>query len=427
MDTYQETLDYLFNRLPVYQREGKAAYKPGIGNIIDLCDILDQPHQKFKSIHIAGTNGKGSTAHSLASIFQEAGYKVGLYTSPHLVDFRERVKINGKMISKEAVSQFVNQYKEQFESIDTSFFEWTVALAFDQFRTEHVDIAIIETGLGGRLDSTNILSPLLSVITNIGYDHVQFLGNTLDKIAFEKAGIIKNDTPVVIGEFHDETFPVFENKAKEMNATLYKAFELEDCNTRFDIFKLKTEIDGKPYQTDLIGAYHIHNLKTILKTIEVYQNIEGIQIPESSILKGLKNVKLNTSFKGRYDIILSDPITICDCAHNESGLKIIFDQANKLNKDKIHIVYGTVSDKDLNSIIPVLPADAKYYICQANVPRALDKDILYNKLPFINKCSYSSVNEAYKDALNQAEENDLIIITGSTFIVSDLYSYLNEI
>jgi dihydrofolate synthase/folylpolyglutamate synthase len=410
MDQYQSTLDYLFNSLPMYQRQGQAAYKPGIGNIIELCDILDQPQNSFPSIHIAGTNGKGSTAHLLSSILQEAGYKVGLYTSPHLVDFRERVKINGKPISKEAVISFVNQYKVAFETLNTSFFEWTVALAFKHFKNEDIDIAIIETGLGGRLDSTNIIKPLIAVITNIGLDHVQFLGNTLDKIAFEKAGIIKANTPVVIGKYQEETAPVFEKKAKEENAPLIKAYK-----SKYN------------YTTTLEASYQKENISTAITTIKTLVNItDQFLINASAIEAGIKNISINSGLKGRFDRINEKPLTFCDCAHNEDGLKLIFHQIENYMYQDLHLVYGTVNDKDVSNIVKQIPTNAKLYLCAADIPRSMPVKELTSYFKHQSNISYNSVAEAYQNALNNAQENDLILIAGSTFIVSDLYSYLEN-
>ena len=410
MDQYQSTLDYLFNSLPMYQRQGQAAYKPGIGNIIELCNILGQPQNSFPSIHIAGTNGKGSTAHLLSSILQEAGYKVGLYTSPHLVDFRERVKINGKPISKEAVISFVDQYKVAFETLNTSFFEWTVALAFKHFKNEDIDIAIIETGLGGRLDSTNIIKPLIAVITNIGLDHVQFLGNTLDKIAFEKAGIIKANTPVVIGKYQEETATVFEKKAKEENAPLIKAYESKYNNT-----------------STLEAFYQKENISTAITTIKTLVNItDQFLINASAIEAGIKNISINAGLKGRFDRINEKPLTFCDCAHNEDGLKLIFNQIENYKYQDLHLVYGTVNDKDVSNIVKQIHIDAKLYLCAADIPRSMPVRELTSYFKHQSYITSKSVAEAYQTALNNAQDNDLILIAGSTFIVSDLYSYLEN-
>lgn len=410
MDLYQSTLDYLLHSLPMYQRQGKAAYKPGIGNISELCNLLNKPQEKFKSIHIAGTNGKGSTAHMLSSILQTKGLKVGLYTSPHLVDFRERVKINGEIIDKQYVIDFVSKNKVNFEAINTSFFEWTVALAFDYFAQKEVDIAIIETGLGGRLDSTNIINPLLSIITNIGFDHVQFLGNTLDKIAFEKAGIIKPNTPVVIGEFNPITKPVFDQKSREENAPIYLAYK-----------------QNTTYESDLLGHYQKTNINTVVCAIQVLNEVQNqIQISKENIKDGLLNVKSNTGLKGRFDLINKKPLTYCDCAHNEDGLKLIFKQIKSIKHKKLHLVYGTVNDKDVKGITTIIPKEAKLYLCAANIPRSMPVNEL--KLYFKNRVyeTFNGVKEAYKAAIECAQEEDLILIIGSTFIVSDLYLYLEN-
>ena len=397
---YEEALNYLFSKLPMYQRTGAAAYKKDIGNIVTACEMLENPHDKFKSIHIAGTNGKGSTAHMLSSIFQEAGYKIGLYTSPHLKDFRERIKINGIPISKEKTINFILKNKIKFEKIEMSFFEYTVAMAFDYFAEENVDLAIIETGLGGRLDSTNIINPEISIITNIGYDHTNLLGNSLQEIAKEKAGIIKKNVPVIIGRTQLEIKEIFQSIAKEKNSHIYF------CNKTTN----KT--------TDLKGEYQIENLNTVLKTISVL----NLKIDDEIINMGLNNVVKNTGLQGRWQTISKNPLTICDTGHNEDGIINNVIQLKKLKYNKLHFVFGTVSDKDLKKILKLLPKDASYYFCSANIERSLDSKKLIKEArehQLLGK-EYDSVIKAYNSAKLKAKINDLIFIGGSTFVVAEV-------
>ena len=400
--TYQQTLRYLFSRLPVYQKEGKSAYKSDISNIIAASEILGYPHKKFKSIHIAGTNGKGSVSHMLASILQEANYKVGLYTSPHLKDFRERIKINGKMIAKLEVVQFVSKHKNAFENIDLSFFEFTVALAFDYFSNQKVDIAIIETGLGGRLDTTNIINPELSIITNIGLDHTNLLGNTIRKIAKEKAGIIKQNTPVIVGRNQEKIKDIFTNIAAKRNAPLKYA---------------------RPYKyiSDLKGEYQQENSNTAVSAILDLQKKDW-KINTRNIKEGLLNTIKNTGLLGRWQILNQKPLIICDTGHNEDGIKIIFKQIRKTPHQDLHIVLGVVNDKDLDSILNLLPKYARYYFCTPNVIRGLNKNILQdlaNKKELTGN-AYISVQEALTAAKQQAKVEDLIFIGGSAFVVAEV-------
>ena len=397
---YEEGLNYLFSKLPMYQRTGAAAYKKDIGNIIKACKILDNPQNKFKSIHIAGTNGKGSTAHMLASIFQEAGYKTGLYTSPHLKDFRERIKIDGQLISKKDTLDFILKNKNQYEKIEMSFFEYTVAMAFDYFANENVDIAIIETGLGGRLDSTNIISPEISIITNIGYDHTNLLGNSLEEIAKEKAGIIKKNTPVIIGRKQKETEHIFKSEAKEKNSPIH--FCKKNLN----------------YSTDLKGEYQKENLNTALQAM----NILNLNINDGIISKGLNNVVKNTGLNGRWQTIAKKPLTICDTGHNEDGIKNNIKQLKKLKFNKLHFVFGTVNDKDLRKILRLLPVNAQYYFCSANIERSLNSEKLLEESKNFKLLGerYESVIEAYHSAQSNAKMDDLIFIGGSTFIVAEV-------
>jgi dihydrofolate synthase/folylpolyglutamate synthase len=398
---YKDTLDYLFSQLPMYQRSGAAAYKEDIGNIIKACDILQNPHKKFKSIHIAGTNGKGSTAHMLASILQEAGFKTGLYTSPHLKDFRERIKINGKMISKNQVINFVKKNKIEFEKINMSFFEYTVAMAFDYFAESQVDIAIIETGLGGRLDSTNIISPELSVITNIGYDHTNLLGSKLEQIAKEKAGIIKKNTPVVIGRKQEEV--------------INDIFKITAYNKKSKIFF--SEINNNIY-CDLKGEYQNENINTTIKAIEVL----NWNIDNNNIYKGLKNVIKNTGLNGRWQIISKNPHIICDTGHNQDGIKNITKQLKKINFNNLHFIFGTVKDKNITEIIKLLPKEAIYYFCAAKIDRAFNASKLQAISLELNLQgnTYNSVKDAFNNAISNYKKDDLIFIGGSTFVVAEI-------
>jgi dihydrofolate synthase/folylpolyglutamate synthase len=407
---YQETIDWMFNQLPMYQLQGASAYKKDLTNTHLLIDHLDNPQEKIKCIHVAGTNGKGSTSHMLASILQEAGYKVGLYTSPHLKDFRERIKINGPEvsgeISEEFVSDFINKHKAFFEANDMSFFEMTVGLAFDYFAKEKVDIAVIEVGMGGRLDATNIITPLVSVITNIGLDHTQFLGNTLESVAFEKAGIIKPNIPVVIGEYTPETKPVFLAKAKECNSEIYFASDLITEN----------------YPSDLIGDYQMHNKKTVLQTIAILNNQKEFKITPENIKSGLLQVVKNTGLQGRWQQLGEFPKVICDTAHNKNGLEIVLKQIQKEEFDDLHIVLGVVNDKDLDEILPLFPKNAFYYFCKPNIPRGLEASILEKKATTFGLKGevYNSVTDAYQKAKQNAAKSDLIYIGGSTFVVAEI-------
>jgi dihydrofolate synthase / folylpolyglutamate synthase len=407
---YQETVNWMFEQLPMYQNIGKSAYKADLTNTILLSDYLGNPEKKLKCIHVAGTNGKGSTSHMLASILQEAGYKVGLYTSPHLKDYRERIKINGPKasgeISEDFVIDFIKKNKVFFEQNSLSFFEMTVGLALDYFVNQKIDIAIIEVGLGGRLDSTNIISPLVSVITNIGLDHTQFLGNTLELIAKEKAGIIKHKIPVVIGEYNNQTKSVFIDKAFEENAEIYFASDTIQEN----------------YPSDLAGDYQVANKKTVLQTIRILQFQRFFTINEENIKNGFLNVIKNTGLQGRWQILQEKPMVICDTAHNKHGLEIVLKQLQKQKFDQLHFVFGVVNDKDLDSILPLFPKNAIYYFCKPNIFRGLDAKILQqeSKKYALNGEVYISVTNAYKSALQNSSPNDLIYIGGSTFVVAEI-------
>ena len=389
----------------MYQRTGKAAYKEDLSNTIKLLAHLEDPQHSFRTIHVAGTNGKGSTSCMLASVLHEAGFKVGLYTSPHLIDFRERIRLNGMMIPKASVTSFVKKHKAFFEENELSFFEMTVGLAFHFFRKETVDIAIIEVGLGGRLDSTNVIIPEVSVITNIGLDHTQFLGDTIPKIAREKAGIIKPNIPVVIGETLPESQFVFNDVAERNNAHLHFA----------------ENFDGLKYEIDLLGAYQGFNKKTVLTTLHVLKK-QGWKISEKAIVAGLKNTVKNTGIRGRWEILQNNPKVICDTAHNPDGLEISLDQLKIEKYTRLHIVLGTVEEKDLSNILDLFPPTAIYYFCKPDVPRGLNAQTLRNKALSFGLIGevYLSVKMAYKNALYSATENDLIFIGGSTFTVAEV-------
>lgn len=402
---YQKTLNWMFNQLPMYQRQGKSAFKKDLTNISAFSKHLDFPEKQFKSIHVAGTNGKGSTSHMLASILQEQGYKIGLYTSPHLKDFTERIRINGRVIHKNTVTHFINKHITFLEEQKLSFFEMTVGLAFYHFAKQKVDYAIIEVGLGGRLDSTNIITPIISVITNIGLDHIQMLGDTLEKIAFEKAGIIKPLIPVIVGEKQKETTKIFTEKAKKTTSEIYFASE--------DVIK--------NYTTDLLGKYQLKNIKTAIKTCQILNSL-GFKIDESSIKKGLLNVTKNTNLHGRWQVLNQNPKVICDTAHNKEGLTIVMNQLKNERFKSLHIVIGVVNDKNLSTILTLFPQNATYYFCKPNIPRGLDAVVLKEKASDLNLIGnhYNSVNDALKEAKNQSSIDDLIFIGGSTFVVAEI-------
>ncbi len=403
---YQETVNWMFNQLPLYQLQGAIAYKEDLTNTVLLSKYLGNPEENLKLIHVAGTNGKGSTSHLLASVLQEAGYKVGLYTSPHLKDFRERIKINSIEISEDFVREFIEKHKNFFENNDLSFFEMTVGLAFDYFKKEKIDIAIIEVGMGGRLDSTNIITPLLSVITNIGKDHTQFLGTTLESIATEKAGIIKQNISVIIGEYTSDTKPVFLAKANETNSEIYFASDLVSDN----------------FPSDLIGDYQISNKKTALQTLRILNSQKEFQVSELAIKTGFLNVVKNTGLQGRWQQLNSAPKVICDTAHNKHGLEIVLNQLKTEQFDTLHFVFGVVNDKDLDEILPLFHKNAVYYFCKPNIPRGLDASFLAKKaLEFgLHGKVYNSVSEAYQNALQNATTTDFIYIGGSTFVVGEI-------
>ncbi len=402
---YKDTLDWMFTQLPMYQKQGKSAYKADLSRTLKLAKHLGNPQQKFKSVHVGGTNGKGSTSHMIASILQEAGYKVGLYTSPHLKDFRERIRINGAVVTERFVIEFIAQHKSFFEAHQFSFFEMTVGMAFAYFAQEQVDVAVVEVGLGGRLDSTNIITPELAVITNIGLDHTQFLGDTLELIAGEKAGIIKPEVPVVIGETHPVTKPVFDAKATAVGAKIVYADQLASA----------------AYKSDMIGSYQTKNIKT------AYQSIKELRLKEYSLTErhvesGFLNVMANTGLLGRWQVLNTAPKTVCDTGHNKEGLTYVMAQLLKETYSALHIVFGVVKDKDVQTIVDVLPKTARYYFCKPEISRGKPATDLKNELePFgLYGEAYNSVNEAYKSALKKASKTDFIFIGGSTFVVAEI-------
>lgn len=425
---YPETVDYLYTHLPMFQKVGSSALKKDLNNTLLLTRSLGNPQSKFKSVHIAGTNGKGSSAHTMAAILQSAGYKTGLYTSPHLKNFTERIKINGQEIPETQVVSFVGKIKPEIESIRPSFFEVTVAMAFDFFAREKVDIAIIETGLGGRLDSTNVIQPLLSLITNIGLDHQAILGETLEEIAAEKAGIIKQNVPVVIGEYQEAVATVFKDKATAMDAPLYfagKAFEIEKAasdenSNRYNVYFNK-EIYLSNLSLSLTGDYQALNVGGILKSIQILDE-SGFTIPEKAIRDGFLNVKTLTGLKGRWQILGKNPLIVCDTGHNEAGVNYIVNQLRSLRYNHLYIVLGVSNDKKLDGIFRLLPEEAFYYFCQAKLPRALQADLLATSASRFGLKGriVPDVNEAIKEAKSKALADDLVFIGGSSFVVAEI-------
>lgn len=428
---YQETLDYLVEQLPMFQKIGPAAYRTGLDNTLKLDEYFKSPHQYFPAIHVAGTNGKGSVSHMLASILQDAGYKVGLYTSPHLLDFRERIKVNGKLIGRKFITDFVDENIGFFNTFRPSFFEISVFMAFNYFVRHRIDIAVIEVGLGGRLDATNIINPVLSVITNIGKDHTEILGDTLAKIAFEKAGIIKSRTPVVIGESHPETLPVFIRRAEELKAPLVVADMQYNIDSSFSssegyqVFRVKKN-GTLPYpnlKCGLLGHYQRKNTVTLLSVIDQLRQV-GFNLEEKVIYTGIKNVIRNTGLAGRWQITGHEPVTVADTAHNADGLKQVVQQIAETPHEKLHMIIGFVNDKDIDSMLTLLPPEADYYFARLSVPRTLDEKVLESKaMAFgIKGTSFPSVKEAYASLQNKTSPNDLVVITGSTFLVADFLS-----
>ena len=427
---YLQTIEYLFSRLPMYSRIGAAAFKKDLTNTITLCEHLGNPHHKFKSIHIAGTNGKGSVSHMLAAILQTAGFKTGLYTSPHLKDFRERIKVNGNEISEKFINDFTEKIKPLIEKIEPSFFEITVAMAFDFFAEQKVDVAVVEVGLGGRYDSTNIITPELSVITNIGWDHMNILGDSLEKIAFEKAGIIKSGVPVVIGETLPETKSIFDTIAAEKNALLHLAAEERNvAGWEWKKHELIVEVaeqgktDHKKYHLDLPGIYQSKNLLTVLEACSVLKKL-GYKINEEDTRHGLQKAKKITGLHGRWEVIHENPTIILDVGHNEDGIKQIIQQIELTKHHGLHIIIGMVKDKEIDTVLSLLPHSANYYFTQAHIPRALPAETLKEKAGKFNLKGkiVKDVNEAIKDAKSKAHKDDLVLVCGSVFLVGEVSS-----
>lgn len=427
-NSYQETLDFLYAQLPMFQRVGAVAFKKDLGNTKALCKALANPEKRFKCIHVAGTNGKGSVSHMLAAILQASGYKTGLYTSPHLRDFRERIRIDGEMIDEQAVVDFTEKMRPHIAEVHPSFFELTVAMAFDHFAKYEVDVAVIETGLGGRLDSTNVITPILSVITNIGWDHMDLLGNTLPLIAAEKAGIIKADVPVVIGEFQDEVAHVFEQQANERRSLLkfasksWEARKTGEVSGKqlFDIFKNgKLKIQG--LATDQLGIYQAKNIVTVWAAIEQLQS-QGWAIEQEQLQAGLLSVGKLTGFVGRWSILQHNPLVVADTAHNEPGIKLLLEQIAQTPHEKLHMVLSMVKDKDIDKVLSLLPKNAIYYFSKAGIPRGMEAVLLVEKAAQhgLHGAPYPSLQKAYAAALSQAEKHDLVLIGGSTFTVAEL-------
>ncbi len=427
--TYTETLDFLYHSLPVFQHIGGSAYKPGFDNIVALEQELGEPHRRFRSVHVAGTNGKGSVSHMLAAVLQAAGYRTGLFTSPHLKDFRERIKVNGQMISEEEVVNFVEQYREAIDRIQPSFFEITTAIAFDYFAREQVDVAVIEVGMGGRLDSTNVIRPLASVITNISWDHAQFLGDTLEKIAGEKAGIIKEMTPVVIGESQIESQLTFITRAKECSAPilfadqLYRVVDRQYVGVNQQQFTIESRLDGETFAltVDLLGDYQRKNILTVLTTLDVLNGSGGLTLPREAVVEGLASAAATTGLSGRWQVVDRAPLTVCDTGHNEGGLREIVAQIARQHYRKLYMVLGFVADKDLDKVLPLLPKEAHYLFTRAGIERALDEKLLAERAAAYGLLGemLPNVTAAVKRARELASPEDMIYIGGSTFIVAE--------
>lgn len=423
---YQETIAYLYEKLPLFSRIGEAAYKKDLHNTIALCEKIQNPHQKIKTIHIAGTNGKGSVSHMLAAILQQAGYKTGLYTSPHLYDFRERIKINGEMISEDAVINFTEAINPWIEEISPSFFEVTVAMAFDYFYKSEVDIAVIETGLGGRLDSTNVINPVLSIITNIGWDHMNLLGNSLEAISYEKAGIIKENTPVIIGKQQEESWPVFTWVAKQKNAIVQLASAncpVKEYKWKDNLLEVTIEKENflYSYQLDLTGVYQVENISTVCCAVDQLRK-NGFSISEESLTKGLRNASTITRFQGRWEKIASNPSVILDVAHNVDGIRQVLRQLEMIDYNHLHIIIGMVKDKEIEKVLSLLPKTATYYFTQAQLPRALPAQDLEAsaKKTGLSGFVFNSVNSAIEEAQKKANTDDLILVCGSLFIIGEV-------
>ncbi|MGN6397580.1 MAG: bifunctional folylpolyglutamate synthase/dihydrofolate synthase [Mucilaginibacter sp.] len=431
---YKETINYLYSQLPMFTRDGASAYKANLDNTIELLNRLGNPQHKFKSLHVGGTNGKGSTSHMLAAILQTSGYKTGLYTSPHLKDFRERIRINGEMISEQTVTDFVAEHKDDFDQIKPSFFEMTVGLAFDVFAKEKVDIAIIEVGLGGRLDSTNVITPLLSVITNIGWDHMNILGDTLRLIAGEKAGIIKDKVPVIIGEYQEEVADIFVEKAKSTSSRITFASELLETHIKTGIIKdsvtslaltvtpaQDSKLKTRDLQLDLAGSYQLKNIKTVLCAVEELK-AQSFNITEEQLRTALADVKGLTGLHGRWEVLNNQPLTICDTGHNPEGMEEVLQNIAATPHKKLHFVLGMVNDKDISKVLTILPVKAHYYFCKPDIPRGLDANSLWLKAEGfgLHGEAYRSVKEALAAAQQNATDDDLVFVGGSTFVVAEV-------
>lgn len=437
--TYKETIDYMFNQLPMFQRVGASAFNKDLTKTIQFCEALGNPQDKFRSIHIGGTNGKGSTTHFLASILQECGLKTAIYCSPHYVDFRERMKINGEYISQEYVVEFIAKHRNLIEKLHLSFFEMTVGMAFQWYADQKVDIAVIEVGMGGRFDSTNVITPILSVITNVSFDHMQFLGDTIEKIANEKAGIIKKNIPVVIGETHPESAPVFVNTASEQTAPIYFADQIyqleeveggswENSNSFYKIFKNDQPVYDQ-LELNSTGDYQKKNLATVLSAMDrLFDHIETSLPIETCIVVGLKNIAQNTSFIGRWQHVASNPMVICDSAHNEAGFQYLADQIKKRNFNRIRFVFGTVSDKDMTKVMPYLSDHTEYYLTGISVPRGMNVQILATHFQAYNlqHTIFNTVFDAFQAALAESSQDDLILVGGSIFTVADFLTFYDK-
>lgn len=436
MMTYQQALDYLYSQLPMYHRVGDIAFKKGLGNIEALCAHLHHPHTTFPTIHIAGTNGKGSCTHFIAAILQAAGYKVGVYVSPHYIDFRERIKINGTYISQQAVIDFITDNDDLLKTLQPSFFEMTVALAFHYFSTQQVDIAVVETGLGGRLDSTNIITPLVSLITNISYDHTQMLGNTLAEIAFEKAGIIKAGIPVVVGERNPETDSVFITKAKTEYAPicfaqdLYTVTEKDSPHHTHSLYDVHQNgiLQFGDLKLNAKGSYQLKNLRSVLATIHILRTHTTLHIPDTALTQGLAQVATLTAFMGRWQIIQTQPFIICDSSHNLAGIHETLQGLAKTPHQRAHIVFGMVKDKDRTPILSLLPPHAQYYFACPNIPRGLAADILAADATqlHLHGAAYPSVQAAFRAALQHTQPADLLLVCGSIFVTAEVLAYLQD-
>jgi len=433
---YQDTLQYLYSRLPMFSKLGKDAIKKDLTNTLRLCEALDNPQSKFKSVHIAGTNGKGSTSHMIAAVLQEAGYKVGLYTSPHLVDFRERIRINGAPVRMEWVTTFVREHKDLIERVEPSFFEVTVAMAFKKFQEEEVDFAIIETGLGGRLDSTNVITPVLSVITNISYDHQDVLGNTLREIAMEKAGIIKQHVPVLVGEQQEETASVFFKTALHRQSTVYYAQSLWDLvkirqDAQYQYFKAvhKARREMFDLKTDLLGKYQYHNIRTVLAAVDILVASQGISLPIEKTLIALSTVKTLTGLRGRWELLQQEPLIVADVAHNPAGISEVMEQWKSVPARYKHIIIGFVKDKDVAEALALLPKDAVYHFCNAGIPRALPApDLAALAASFgLQGSIYSTVAAAVNGAKQLLQPSDALLIAGSFFVVGEAMAVLQGV